>query len=400
MSSLRIQMGLTNAGLVLLALALASCGKGPQTSRQNGGQGEFTIDVHTVQTQPFVESVFATGTLVANESIVLRAERAGIVREIRFQEGRPIKAGETLLRIDDSELQAQLAGAQARLELAQAVEARDKALFETKMLSAAEYEQSSANLHVVQADLELTKAQIEKTRVVAPFDGIAGLRLVSPGAYLVPGAAIASLNDIAALKLDFTISERYLPMLRIGQQATFRVAGRVETFTATISAIEPAVAIETRSVQLRASVSNQEQKLMPGSFAELRITLDEDPKAILIPAIALVPGLKEQKVFLFQNGTAVEREVQIGLRTADSIQILEGLQPGDQLITSGILQLRNGMRVRSKPSASPTATPRTSSQAEGNGPAGTAPVQPSTTQNPAASGLNPVSTPQDNGDRR
>jgi membrane fusion protein (multidrug efflux system) len=304
--------------------------------------------VQVVRPQVFKETIFASGNLRANESITLRAERAGIVKEVRFSEGRPVKAGDVLLLIDDAELQAQLAAAQARLELARAVETRDKSLFETKMLSAAEYEQSLANLHVIEADLNLIKAQLEKTRVVAPFDGIAGLRQVSPGAYLSVGASIASLQDVGSLKLDFTVPERYLSYLRPGQSLSFRVAGRAEQFTGVLTAIEPAVSLETRSLQLRASVPNIERKLLPGAFAELRITLDEDPKAILIPAIALVPGLKQQTVYLHKNGVAEERKVQIGLRTSESVQILEGVAPGDELITSGILQLRPGMKIRPK----------------------------------------------------
>jgi len=304
----------------------------------------------------FKETIFATGNLRANESITLRTERAGIVKEVRFQEGAPVKDGDVLVLIDDSELQAQMAAAEARLELARAVEARNRALFETKMLSAAEYEESGANLHIIEAELKLIKAQLEKTRLVAPFDGIAGLRQVSPGAYLTVGAAIASLADIASLKLDFTLSERYLPLLRAGQNMSFRVAGRSEVFTGTLMAIEPAVSLETRSLQLRATVPNPNGKLLPGAFAEVQITLDEVPNAILIPAIALVPGLKQQVVYVHQEGVARERVVQTGLRTADSVQVLEGLQPGEQLITSGIMQLRPGMKVRPKTAAAPAET--------------------------------------------
>jgi membrane fusion protein, multidrug efflux system len=352
MSFRKLQTAVLAAGLLCCCLGILGCGR-KEPARRNNAQAQFTVDIHIIRTEPFRATTFATGSLLANESILLKAERAGIVKEILFREGQPVKAGDTLLLIDDSELQAQLAGAQARLELAQAVEKRDRSLFETRMLSAAEYEQSAANLHIVEAELKLIKAQLEKTRVVAPFDGIAGLRLVSPGAYLVPGTAIASLQDISSLKLDFTLPERYLPMIRTGQEATFRVSGHVETFTATITAIEPAVAVETRSMLLRATVPNTQQKLLPGSFAELQVTLEEDPKAILIPAIALVPGLKQQKVFVHADGVAREREVQIGERTAETVQILEGLQVGEELITSGTLQLRSGMKVRTQPASEP-----------------------------------------------
>ncbi len=379
MSFRRFYLGSSLVALLSCSLALSGCGKKQhEAGKHDSGSAEYGVDVQVVRQQAFRETVFATGSLRANESVTLKAERAGIVKEVRFQEGAPVKAGDVMLLIDDSELQAQLAGAEARLALARAVEVRDRSLFATKMLSAAEYEQSSANLRVVEAELKLIKAQLEKTRVVAPFDGIAGLRQVSPGAYLTPGSSIASLQDVASLKLDFTLSERYLPVLRAGQKLTFTVAGQADTFTGTLTAIEPAVSVETRSLQLRASVPNQDRKLLPGAFAEVRIVLDENPSAILIPAIALVPGLNQQTVYLHRNGVAEEKKVQIGLRTSDSVQILSGLTVGDELITSGILQLRPGMKVRPKvakpDSESATAPARTGAATnagpvDGKGPA-------------------------------
>jgi membrane fusion protein (multidrug efflux system) len=225
------------------------------------------------------------------------------------------------------------------------------------MISAAEYEQSRANLKVIEAELELNQAQLEKTRVIAPFDGITGLRLVSPGAYLAVGTTIASLQDVASLKLDFTLPERYQPVLKTGQKVTFRVAGRTELFEATITAIEPGVDLASLSLQLRATAPNPQQRLLPGAFAEVEVALDEVPNAILIPPIALVPGLKQQTVFLHRNGVVEERKVQVGLRTADAVQVLEGLKEGDELITSGILQLRSGMKVRKKGASAPAPAP-------------------------------------------
>jgi membrane fusion protein (multidrug efflux system) len=241
--------------------------------------------------------------------------------------------------------------------LARAVEERDKALFDNKMTSAAEYEQSRANLRVVEAELELIQAQLEKTRIVAPFDGLTGLRQVSPGAYLPVGTTIASLQDVASLKLDFTLPERYQPLLRTGQKVTFRVAGRTEPFGATITAIEPGVDQDTLSMQLRATAPNPEKRLLPGAFAEVEVALEEVPDAILIPPIALVPGLKQQTVFIHRNGVVEERKVQVGLRTSDAVQVLEGLKAGDELITSGILQLRAGMKVRVKGTQAPSSPP-------------------------------------------
>jgi membrane fusion protein (multidrug efflux system) len=339
------------------SLFLPGCSRQDTAPRRFNTQAEVIVDVRVIKPQPFRETLFATGNLLANESVRLRTERAGLVKEVRFQEGQPVKAGDVLLLIDDSELQAQRSGAQARLQLARAVDERDKALFDNKMISAAEYEQSRANLKVIEAELELIGAQLEKTRVVAPFDGLTGLRLVSPGAYLPVGTTVASLQDVASVKLDFTLPERYQPMLKTGQKILFHVTGRTNSFTATITAIEPAIDVETRSLQLRALAPNPERLLLPGAFAEVEIALDEVPEAILIPPIALVPGLKQQTVFLHRNGVVEERKVQVGLRTAHALQVLSGLKPGDELITSGILQLRAGMKVRVKGAQAPATQP-------------------------------------------
>ncbi len=313
----------------------------------------FVVEAITVAPQPFQETLFATGTLRANEAVTLQSERAGLVREILFEEGKPVKAGEVLVVIDDSELRAQLARATAQLELAGALEARQRDLLKSKGISEAEYEQSAANLHIAEAEERLIQAQLAKTKITAPFDGVAGLRQVSVGAYLTPGTAICMIADIVALKLDFTLPERYLPYLSVGEKVTFRIAGRPETFQAAVSAIEPTVDLATRSLQVRAILKNENQRLLPGSFAEVEVVLDEISDAIMIPPIALIPGLQQQVVFVHRDGMVEERKVQPGLRTADAVQILEGLQAGDELITTGVLQLRPGMKVQVKKAQPP-----------------------------------------------
>jgi membrane fusion protein (multidrug efflux system) len=177
---------------------------------------------------------------------------------------------------------------------------------------------------------------------------VAGLRRVSVGTYLTPGTPICSFQDISSLKIDFSLPEVYLGYLKAGQKVTFHVVGRSEKFEATIMAIEPTIEVATRSLLVRATVPNEDARLLPGSFAEVEVVLGEIPDALLIPAIALIPGLKQQTVFVHRDGKVEERKVQAGLRTSDSVQIIEGLKAGDELITSGVLQLRPGMPVQVK----------------------------------------------------
>jgi membrane fusion protein (multidrug efflux system) len=337
-------------------LLLFGCGK----KNRSGGRPApppYMVEVITVQPRAFREVIFATGTLQARESVTLQAERSGALTEVRFDEGKLIKAGEVLAVIDDSELQAQLQRAQAQLELATAIEKRDRSLIESgQLISEAEFEQTRANLNIAKAETELIRAQLVKTRVRAPFDGVAGLRRISIGAYVTPGTPIASVQDIRTLKLDFTLPERYLANLRDVENVTFRVAGASDPIPAEVYAIEPLIDLATRSLVIRALAANKDLRLLPGAFAEVQVALEEIPDAILIPPIALAPGLKVQKVFVHRNGEVEEREVVPGLRTADAVQIVKGLAAGDELIVSGILQLRAGMKVQVRPAASRAAT--------------------------------------------
>lgn len=305
----------------------------------------FVVDVVTLVPERIEDTLSATGTLVANEAVILQSERPGLVKEIRFEEGQAVKAGEVLVLMDDSELQPQLERAVAQRRIAETLEKRQVELRNSRGISEFEYEQTVANVKIAEAEEALIRAQLEKTRIVAPFDGVAGLRRISVGSYLTPGTTICTFQDIASLKLDFSLPERYLSFLRLGQKVKFRVTGRSEDFAAEIIAIEPTIDVQTRTMTLRAKVPNEETSLLPGSFTEVVVTLEEIPEALMIPPIALIPGLKQQTVLLHRHGEVVERKVVAGLRTPDAVQILEGLEAGDEVITSGVLQVRKGMKV-------------------------------------------------------
>jgi membrane fusion protein (multidrug efflux system) len=359
---------------MFVCLTVTGCKKGESPSAKPVA-APYVVEVTKVKPQAFRETLFATGTLRARESVTLQTERAGVVKEIRFQEGKPVKAGEVLVVIDDSDLQAQLVSAKAQLELAAATEKRDRELLRTdRLVSEAAYEQSLANFHVAEAAVQLIEAQIHKTRIEAPFDGIAGLRRVSVGAYVTPGTIIGTFQDIGALKLDFTLPERYLANVRNARTVNIKVAGVSDSLTGTIYALEPAIDVGTRSLLARAIMPNEEQQLLPGGFAEVEVVLGDIPDAILIPPIALIPGLKAQKVLVHRNGQVEERAVETGLRTAESVQVVRGLQAGDELITSGILQLRPGMKIQVRPArdrAPEQQMPERSSEPRGKNPAGT-----------------------------
>jgi len=331
----------------MLACLLAGCsseapGEAPPPRE---GRRQMAIETVTLAPRAFRETLSATGTLRARESASLQAEVAGVVTGIHFDEGQPVKAGELLVVIDDDEWQAQHERAKARVVLADANEKRQRELLRSGDLSQATYDETSANLRVARAELALVEAELKKTQMRAPFDGIVGLREVSVGSYLSPGSPIVRIAAIDALKLDFSLPERYQELVRAGMPVRFRVSGLPGDFAGTIYAIEPAVDAETRSLLLRAEVPNGDGRLRPGAFADVEVVLDEVPDALLVPAIALVPGLKRQTVYVVEDGVVREREIEAGLRTAEAVVVERGLSPGERVAVTGLLQLRDGMRV-------------------------------------------------------
>lgn len=326
----------------------ARTGGGPPGGRPGGGfrgGAALKVYVYKVTPQDLKETIRANGTLLANEAVELRTEISGKVVEIDFNEGAHVKKGDLLLKTNDSELAAQLQRTLYRIELAKAQEARERQLIEQGGTSQAAYDVTVNAVLVLEAEAQLTRAQLDKTEIRAPFDGIVGLRMVSVGSYITPNTVIATLQDLDRLKIDFTISERLMNRVHAGTPVTFSVAGRPEKFSGEVYAVEPVIAETTRSVLLRARASNIEKRLLPGAYAYVDVTLDDVSDALLIPTNAIIPGLNEQSVFVLENGKAVTRKVTTGIRLDREIQIIDGLEPGETVITSGLLQIRENMPV-------------------------------------------------------
>jgi membrane fusion protein, multidrug efflux system len=337
--------------ILLLLCTLVACGRRDAAQQGGpggpGGRGEVVLQVETkrLEPQPFEERLVATGSLQADEEVMLRPERSGIVAEILFQEGERVEAGRELLRLRAEDIEAQVKRAEAQLQLATREGERQQTLGQRQAISRAELDQARSSLEVARAEFEIAKAEFAKTRVRAPFDGVVGLREVSVGGYVTPTTDIASFRRLDPLKLEMNVPERYSRYLRNGLPVQFSVTGAAEKFQGTVYAIEPGVDPVSRTIRLRAHVPNPDARLAPGAFVEAQLVLDRIENAILVPSLAVVPGLKEETVFVANNGTAEVRRVITGIRTADAVLIVEGLKPGEEVITSSILQLRPGTRV-------------------------------------------------------
>lgn len=322
---------------------------GPATTPQTNAQrGPGTLSVRGVVTnpKPFSERIQTTGNVVANEEVMLRPEVAGRITELNIQEGNPVKAGDVLVKINDADLRAELLRTRLQLELATIRETRQKALLENRAIAAEDYEVALNLVKTLEAEIELIQARIDKTEIRAPFDGVIGLRNVSPGSYITTGDVVASLQDFSRIRIDFSIPERHTGRIQRGDRISFTRLGSENTYDARIIAIEPRIDAATRSLSMRAVAENRSQHIIPGAFVEINVQLREIPDALLIPSEALIPELGGASVFVANSGRARQVRVETGVRTETNVQVTSGLSPGDTVLTTGILQLRDGLPIR------------------------------------------------------
>lgn len=304
------------------------------------------VEIYPVKAEELSNTVYTTGSLLASEETSLFSETSGKVTHIYFNEGAYVKKGTLLIKLNDSDLMAQKNRIELEIKLAEQTLNRQKLLFEKGGISREQFDAAQNKVQVLQAQADEVAARIEKTEVRAPFDGIVGLRKISPGAYLNPGTETATIQNVNQLHIEFSIPEKYFKTVQTGDTIRFRVSSSDSLYLAEVYAIEPKIDINTRTVIMRTRFDNTTAHLLPGLFAYIEYTIETINQAILIPTQALVPELKGQKVYVFQKGTVGQKSVETGLRTDTEVQIVSGLQPGDSVITTGILQIRPGMNVR------------------------------------------------------
>lgn len=342
-------LGVALIAVIVVAMILANqyLSRGPAAAApaRQAAAAPVPVYTHKAEAKPFVEHLVATGSVLAEESVELTSEISGKVVALRFEEGSRVSKGDVLVKLDDSELQAELARSLSQADLAELQAARQKELFAVRSASQEAYDMALNEVRVLEAQTALIRARLAKTAIRAPFDGLVGLRNVSVGAYLTPGSRIASIQDITTVKVEFTVAERHMDRLATGNEVKVTVAGSPEPFTGTVYAIEPRIDLATRTIRLRARAENPGGRIFPGAFATVELALREIPEAIFVPAGALIAGLNQQTVFVNDGGKAQIRVVQTGLRLDRDVQVTSGITTGDEVITSGQLQLRPGVPV-------------------------------------------------------
>ncbi|MES2412790.1 MAG: efflux RND transporter periplasmic adaptor subunit [Pseudomonadota bacterium] len=345
---------------------------------QAGGGKAPTVEAGKVEIARLSDDTQAVGSLRSRRGVILRPEVSGRITQLNFTDGQRVRKGQVLVQFDDQLPLAQVQQSQAELSIAQANQKRNQELVAQNFVSQRSLDESAANLQVAQAKLSLAQATAARLKIIAPFDGIAGIRLVNVGDYLKDGADIVNIEDIDAIFVDFRLPERFQSKLRRGQTAMLDIdalPGR--RYMAQIQAIDPLIDANGRSVGVRGCIDNRQLQLRPGMFARVNAVFGVRENARVIPEESIVPQAGRQFVIKLLPGPTPETrvtkrvEVKVGLRTPGKAEILEGLEAGDTVVTTGQQRAQNdGTVVSIVNLASATAPAARASGAAGPGGAG------------------------------
>ena len=314
--------------------------------KQQGKGNVMRANGYVVTPKKLFNQMELGGSLLASEEVELHPEIAGRVSYLKIEEGQFVEQGTLLLKINDSDLQAQHQKLLTQKKIAEKNEQRLKELLSVNGVGQQEYDAALLQLNNVNADIEIIKVQIEKTEIRAPFSGKLGLRKISLGAYVTPTAVIATLQQINPLKLDFYIPEKYSHLLRQGLKVNFKSETGEAQYSAIVKAIEPRVDKSIRSIQVRAQVENANETLLPGSFVKILFNVADIENALMIPSECIIPDAEGKKVILCQNGVAKFQKVITGFRSNEEVEIVDGLKVNDTIATTGLLFVKPGMKLK------------------------------------------------------
>lgn len=308
----------------------------------------IAVEVATARAVRTSTDIRAIGSLQSDETVQLAPEIAGRVSEIDFVEGTPVKSGDILVRLDDALAKAEVKDAQARLSFAEANNERARQLSRTGNVTERSVDEAATNLETARAAVELAATRLDKHLLRAPFDGIAGVRKVSVGAFVAVGTPVVNIEKIDKLKVDFKVPEIHLSAVSPGQIVDVTVdaiPGKV--FEGKIYAINPQVDVNGRALQARALIDNTDLLLRPGLFARILIKGAVQRDAVVVPESAILPRAGDNFVFRVEQGVARQVRVKLGERRAGLVEIAEGLAPGDVVVTAGQHKLRDGTAAES-----------------------------------------------------
>lgn len=335
--------------ILSLSTLLFACKSKKDNPTQKTAATIPVVDAVVALPQTVENIVEANGTVVANEFVTLQPETSGKITYLNVPEGKPVTAGTIIARVNDADLQAQLAKSKTLLNLAEITEQRDKKLLEINGINQSDYDAALNQVQSIQADIQYTKSLIEKTVVKAPFSGVVGLRQVSLGTYVSPTVAIATIQQVDKLKIDFTLPEEFSYLIKKGGTVDVQIDQAKEKKTkAVIIATEPQVTQSTRNLKVRV-VLPEGSRANPGAYVKVYVDAGVNKKALMVPTNSLIPDDKNNQIIIIKNGVAAFVNVQTGVRTSNNVEITKGVSQGDTVVVTGVLFVRpkSSVKVRS-----------------------------------------------------
>ena len=310
------------------------------------------VDVLVASNGEFTSTVELNGSVLSDEWVELRPEVSGRLIFLDIPDGGVVTKGTVLARINDADLQAQLEQQNVQLQLVQKNEQRLSKLLAVNGVNQADYDAVLSSLNAIQANIKVLNAQIDKTIIKAPFSGTLGLRQVSMGAYVTPQTLIGTLQQMERMKIDFSVPESYVDLVKVGDKVLVEATDKATKEEALISAIEPQINVDSRTLKVRARLT--EGVLQPGAF--VKVSLQKKEIGIMVPSNAIIPDANSNQVVLVKNGKAKFVNVETGLRNVNDIQLKSGIAEGDSVVVSGVLfarpnanlKVRNVVRSTSK----------------------------------------------------
>lgn len=321
-------------------------GGAPPAGQMPGGGKPLAVLARVVQPQPFTETVTLTGSVVANEAVVIRPEVSGRIVALGFSEGQHVAKGQVLVRLFDADIRARLKQVLAQVALDSSQVDRLERLRAVDGISAEEFQRAAATLEMHKAQADEIRAQLEKTVITAPFAGVVGLRNVSVGAVVTPSSDITLLKDNSQLKVECTVPEKYATVITVGtvMNVTVRGSRNASVYRATVYAVDPELNRESRTLRVRARIA-QPQGILPGMFADVTVQLSTVPDALLVPTESVVVDINGPKVFVQHGARAREVRITTGTRTKTDVRVTNGLSPGDTVLTTGMLVMKDGLPI-------------------------------------------------------
>jgi membrane fusion protein (multidrug efflux system) len=335
-----------------LLLCFFGCGNTEKQKPEAAARGSrpanipLQVEGYVVKASTLHQDIEVPGTLLPFEETEIHPEVAGRVTMLSIVEGSFVNRGKLLAKLFDGDLMAQLQKLHVQLQVAQKTQERQAQLLKIGGISQQEYDVSALDVNSIKADIEVLKANVAKTNIRAPFSGKMGFKNISIGAYVTPATIVTTIRQVNKLKLEFSIPEKYNSKVVNGKYINFTVEGAPKQYSAKIIATESSITPENRSLKVRAQVDEVDKFVTAGAFAKVNFNMGKNDEALMVPTQSIIPGARDKKIIVDSSGIAAFHTVTTGVRDSANVQIISGVAVGDTIITTGILQLKPGSKLK------------------------------------------------------